>query len=397
MANKPNRILLVEDEALIALAERHQLAAAGYDVDHVLTGEAAVTRALDPDSRPDLVLMDIDLGPGIDGTQAARKILDGIDIPVVFLSSHTEPEVVEKTEKITSYGYVVKNSGITVLDTSIKMAFKLFDANEKLRDELTHRKRIEKALTESEVKFRALFEKGPIGVAYHEMVYDGTGKAIDYRFIDANESYIALTGVDPRGKCVTEAFPGIENDPFDWIGTFGRVAQTGEQLRFEQYLKPNNRWYDCVGYQVKPDHFVAAFVEITERKKAEEAASKALEDHRILLDNIPTQIWYLTDTTMYGAVNEAHAQFLGMSKEDLSFRDMAESLPDAVVTQCRVSNLEVFRTRSTVVSEEWAPSASGERRLLSIIKTPKFDENGEVEYVVCVADDITERKQLENM
>ena len=51
----------------------------------------------------------------------------------MFLSSHTEPDVVEKTENITSYGYVVKNSGITVLDASIKMAFKLFNANSKIK------------------------------------------------------------------------------------------------------------------------------------------------------------------------------------------------------------------------------------------------------------------------
>ncbi|MFN2312569.1 MAG: response regulator [Spirochaetia bacterium] len=121
-------ILLVEDEALLAMAEKQRLEKSGYVVVHVLTGEAAVAAALNVDSRPDLVLMDSDLGSGIDGTQAAEQILNEIDIPVVFLSSHTEPDVVARTEKITSYGYVVKNSGITVLNTSIKMAFKLFDA-----------------------------------------------------------------------------------------------------------------------------------------------------------------------------------------------------------------------------------------------------------------------------
>jgi len=135
--------------------------------------------------------------------------------------------------------------------------------------DISERRSAEEALLEAEWKFRALFEEGPIGVAYHRMVYDLSGKPVDYFFIDANEKYIDLTGVDPKGKMVTEAFPGIEKDPFDWIGTFGRVAQTGASIRFEQYLEANDRWYDVVGYQYAPDHFVAAFLEITDRKRAE--------------------------------------------------------------------------------------------------------------------------------
>ncbi len=120
------KILLVEDEVIIGLAEREELQSYGYSVSLVHTGEAAVFKALEDADPPDLILMDINLGPGIDGTEAAEQILTVKDIPIVFLSSHIEKEVVEKTERITSYGYVVKNSGIVVLDASIKMAFKLF-------------------------------------------------------------------------------------------------------------------------------------------------------------------------------------------------------------------------------------------------------------------------------
>jgi PAS domain S-box-containing protein len=134
--NSTRTILLVEDEALIAMAEAQMLKKHGYDVVTAYNGEKAVEAA---DAHPEisLILMDIDLGKGgIDGPEAAERILATRDLPIVFLSSHTEPEVVEKTEKITSYGYVVKNSGATVLDTSIKMAFRLFAAkNEAKRHE----------------------------------------------------------------------------------------------------------------------------------------------------------------------------------------------------------------------------------------------------------------------
>jgi PAS domain S-box-containing protein len=127
----PKTILLVEDEAIIAMTERRDLTRYGYEVVVANTGEKAVD-AVGGDVDIDMVLMDINLGEGIDGTEAARRILQTHSIPIVFLSSHTDPDIVRKTELITSYGYIVKNSGITVLDASIKMAFKLFAANELL-------------------------------------------------------------------------------------------------------------------------------------------------------------------------------------------------------------------------------------------------------------------------
>lgn len=121
------KILLVEDEAIIALRERKVLERNGYTVIVVHSGEDAVDRARN-DHDISLILMDIDLGSGIDGSEAAEQILAERDVPIAFLSSHTEPEVVEKTDGITSYGYIVKNSGDTVLLASIKMAFRLHEA-----------------------------------------------------------------------------------------------------------------------------------------------------------------------------------------------------------------------------------------------------------------------------
>lgn len=126
-------ILLVEDEMIIATIEMAQLQKEGYKVIHTPTGEEAIEMV--KFSPIDLILMDIDLGSGIDGTQTAEEILKSYDIPIVFLSSRTEKEIVQKTEKITSYGYVVKNSGIIVIDASIKMAFKLHEANKNIKKE----------------------------------------------------------------------------------------------------------------------------------------------------------------------------------------------------------------------------------------------------------------------
>lgn len=136
------KILLVEDEALIALSERRVLERNGYEVTVAHSGASAI-EAFKSQRDIDLVLMDIDLGPGMDGTVAAGAILSDGEVPVVFLSSHTEPEVVAKTEKITSYGYVAKSSGETVLLATIRMAFRLFEArvNERIALQRLHHSR----------------------------------------------------------------------------------------------------------------------------------------------------------------------------------------------------------------------------------------------------------------
>jgi len=174
-------ILLVEDEAIIAMAEAGMLKKNGYIVQTAYSGSKAI-EAVRSDEVIDLVLMDLDLGSGIDGAEAAELILGAKNLPVLFLSSHTEPEVVERTERIASYGYVVKNSGETVLLASIRMAFKLFEARVKyqakaaeletanavLRETIESRERIEKALRAREAEFSSLFNAAPAGIAMLE-------------------------------------------------------------------------------------------------------------------------------------------------------------------------------------------------------------------------------------
>ena len=127
-----------------------------------------------------------------------------------------------------------------------------------------------------------------------------------------------------------------------------------------------------------------------------ETERRILEDRSILLDNIRTQVWYLIGDHTYGAVNKAHAAFHGFKQEELSFRDMYDVFPKEIVDRRRESTRKVFASGEPLIAEEWLPSASGEQRLLSIYKSPKLRADGSVEYVVCSAEDITERKLAED-
>ncbi len=123
----PKTILLAEDEASVAMHEAQMLKKGGLEVLLADSGERAIAKVkLAP--HISLVLMDITFGSGIDGAEAARRILKEHDIPIVFLSSHVEQEVVDRTKGIPSYGYVVKNSGETVLLASVNMALEPFGA-----------------------------------------------------------------------------------------------------------------------------------------------------------------------------------------------------------------------------------------------------------------------------
>lgn len=155
--NRRKIILLVEDEPLIALNETFVLEREGYTVIAAGDGLQAIEIMRSGEYPVDLVLMDIDLGPGIDGTEAAREILKRHDVPVVFLSSHTEKHIVDKTESITSFGYILKDAGDVVLLASVRMAFRLHEAYRNVEES-------DKLARASEQRYRDIFNSVVEGV-----------------------------------------------------------------------------------------------------------------------------------------------------------------------------------------------------------------------------------------
>jgi CheY-like chemotaxis protein len=130
-------ILLVEDDPIIALYEASILEKDGYSVTSVYSSEKALETATD--GQFNLVLMDIDLGKGkTDGTETAQAILQRKELPIVFLTSHGEKEMVDRVKGITRYGYVLKSAGEFVLLESVHMALELFAAHQQARQAVHH-------------------------------------------------------------------------------------------------------------------------------------------------------------------------------------------------------------------------------------------------------------------
>ncbi len=156
--------------------------------------------------------------------------------------------------------------------------------------------------------------------------------------------------------------------------------------RHQHFDKNDAHFLESVG------HVLAAKIE---QARAEEQQSRLAEEQRILLDNIQTQVWYLTDDHTFGAVNKASAAFHGLEPEEMAFRSIHDIFPPDVCEFWLKGNREVFITGRPVRGEQWLPHVSGERRLISILKAPKLGADHRVEYVVCSAEDITERRLAE--
>lgn len=172
-----------------------------------------------------------------------------------------------------------------------------------------------------------------------------------------------------------------------------------ESHEFEFVKKDSTRIYTSLStspmYDEKGNFIGAlAFVsDITQNKLTKEALREKTEEQALLLDNIETQIWYLKDVKTYGAVNGAHADFLGINKEKLEGKSLYDVLSIQEADICVAGNIEVFERKKKIHTDEWVKNGKGELRLLSITKSPKLNEKGAVKYVVCAAEDITEARQ----
>lgn len=281
-------LLLVEDEAILAMSEKMQLERYGYKVVVARNGDDAARIGVE-NPEIDLVLMDINLGPGIDGTVAARSILEARDVPILFLSSHTEPDVVEKTESITSYGYMVKNTSVTALDASIKMAFKLYQAKQELY--------------EKKVTLEAALDSMSDAV----FISDREGRLLEYnKAFSANRLFSAETGNDPGKPDYPSDLEVLSPDgtpasPETWAVPRALRGEAATDAEYTLRRKDTGETA-IVSYNFGPirdgaGHIVGSVVvgrDITDARRAEAKIHEADIRLRKLFANIPDLVFQFT-------------------------------------------------------------------------------------------------------
>ncbi len=129
---------------------------------------------------------------------------------------------------------------------------------------------------------------------------------------------------------------------------------------------------------------------VSDRRWAQGHMSRARQHQEILLHNIDTHVWYLRDPCTYGEVNRSHARFWGKEPDELRGRPLSDVRAPDELEACVSGNREVFSARRPVQAEEWIRDAGGEAHLMAVTKHPYINRDGEVEYVICSANDITE-------
>jgi AmiR/NasT family two-component response regulator len=129
------RILVVEDEALVAEDLKDMVLEFGYEVPGIArTGEKAI--ALAGEHQPDLVLMDINLASEMDGITAGGEIRSRWGIPIIYVTAFANQEFIDRAKKTTPSGYILKPFNERQIQTAIEIALHNSTLEKQLKAEL---------------------------------------------------------------------------------------------------------------------------------------------------------------------------------------------------------------------------------------------------------------------
>lgn len=233
----PLRVLLAEDEALLAKDIEYKIKRMGHEfAGYAVSGETAV--ALAHQHKPNLVLMDIRLHGQMDGIEAAQRIRNEFDIPIVFITAYADDETLQRAKTAEPYGYILKPVELRELSTVIEMAtYKHAAEKERLRQlqYLSAMRAIDDAIL-TQQDFTQILQIALEQIALNLKV--AAAAVLLRNPYTQTISYVAQYGLDP-------SILKLDAQPIG-LGYAGQVALSGQRL-FTSELKGfyGHQYFSC--------------------------------------------------------------------------------------------------------------------------------------------------------
>jgi PAS domain S-box-containing protein len=374
-----HRILVVEDEALIAANLVNVLTSLGYMVpEPVATGEDAVHVV--KSQKPDLVLMDIDSIGEMNGIVAAEKIQSIAEIPVVFLTAYTDDLHLKQAQITEPYGYIVKPVESRELNATIEMAL--------------YKHALDRILKESEEKYRTVFEN--VGTA---MVIVEENSIISL----ANKEFAQLTGFskdDIEGKKSWTEF--VVKEDLERMLAQHRLRRqdkkktlTHYELRVVTKSGDIRTIYFSIDMIMGTTKSVASLLDITEHRQTEETLWEINERYRALFDRSLDCVYLYDLAGNFIDANQSALTLLGYNRNEIRSLNFASLLtPDQLPTALE-ANQEILTTGTQLKATEYRLKRK-DGAYVTVLTTGSIIYQNKKPYAVQgIAHDITERKRVE--
>ncbi|MGV7930392.1 MAG: PAS domain S-box protein [Spirochaetota bacterium] len=371
-------VIIVEDESIIAMDIEAVLAQRGYRVLATVT-DADEAVAKTGELSPDIVLMDIVLEDGQSGIDAAQRITDLYDIPVLYVTSHADENTVRRARSTGPYGYILKPVSDAELLISVEMVL--------------YRHSMDRRLRASEEKYRRLFDN--IRDVFFRTDSNGTIVLIS----PSAERVAGFTPGDLLGRDVATLYVDLDRraTALDILGEHGYFENFEAQLR----KKDGGVFWASISAQVYRDAsggqegIEGTIRDITAQKTAEDSLVDVRRQRRALLDNIPDMAWLKDLSGRYIVANHAFARMCGLPEEEVIGKSDFEIWPEEYARKFRKDDAEVIRSGLKMRVEERIARIGGTEVWIETIKMPIRDEHNEVYGTVGIARDIMERRQAE--
>ena len=214
--------------------------------------------------------------------------------------------------------------------------------------DISDRKQALAALHRSQERYRTLFDCLDEGFCIIEMLFDADEKPIDYRFLEVNPAFVKQTGLEEAtGKTMRQLVPDHENY---WFEVYGKVALTGEPLRFEHGSEAMNRWFEVSAFRTPEPHsrkVAILFKDISDRKQSENLLQQQEEQLRLFVKHSPAGVAMFDRQMRYMLVSDRWLASYGFGDRNIvgqSHYDIFPDLPDRfkqIHQRCLAGSVEI--------------------------------------------------------